>query len=198
MICLQETLLVDPDQNTLSSLGWSSEDSLIYLNASCRSGGIPLAWKETFFALQAECRGRHLVAACLMNRADGRYYVFASAYNPSISIARGELWEDLIQMCETFPSHPVLIGGDFKVTLAAEDRPNGMGGRDLGSVQFRDTLFRLDLVAIGPSNHRFTWGGPASQSRIERFLCSPALIDVFPLAVVTSLPRPLSDHSPLA
>ena len=31
----------------------------------------------------------------------------------------GELWEDLIQMCETFPSHPELIGGDFNVTLAA-------------------------------------------------------------------------------
>ena len=61
----------------------------------------------------------------------------------------------------------MLIGGDFNVMLAAEDRPNGMGGRDPGSVQFRDTLFRLGLIAMGPSNYRFTWRGLASQSRID-------------------------------
>ena len=133
-----------------------------------------------------------------MNRADGRHYVFASMYGPSISTFQGELWEDLIQMCETFLSHPVLIGGDFNMTLAAKDRPNVTGSRDLGSVHFLDTLFRLDLVAMGPSNHQFTWRDPASQSRIDNYLCSPALINVFPLAEVTSLPRPLSDHSPLA
>ena len=101
-------------------------------------------------------------------------------------------------MCETFPSHLVLIGGDFNVMLAAEDRPKGIGGRDPRSVQFRDTLFRLGLVAMGPSNYRFTWPDPASQSRIDRFLCSPTLINVFPLVEVTSLLRPISDHSPLA
>ena len=82
--------------------------------------------------------------------------------------------------------------------MAAEDLPNGMGGRDWGSVQFRDTLSRLGLIAMGPSNCRFTWRGSASQSRIDRFLCSTTLIDDFPLVEVTSLLWPLLDHSPLA
>ena len=96
-------------------LPWLGRDaSHVYLSPTCRSGGILLAWNETVFALQAEWRGRHLVAACLTNRADGRQYVFALAYGPLISTSRGELWEDLIHMCETFPSHSMLIGGDFK------------------------------------------------------------------------------------
>ena len=103
----------------------------------------------------------------------------------------------MIQMCETFPNHPVLIGGDFNVTLEAEDRPNGMGGKDPGSVQFRETLLRLCLIEMGPSDRQFTWCGPSSQSRIDRFLRSPSLADAFPLAEVSSLPYPLSDHSSL-
>ena len=81
------------------------------------------------------------MAACLTDQADGCQFVFALAYGPSISTSWGGLWEDMLQMCETFPSHPVLIGGDFNMTLAVEDRPNGMGGRDPGSVQFWDMLF---------------------------------------------------------
>ena len=90
---------------------------------------------------QAEWRGRDLVAACLTDRADGCQFVFALAYGPLIFTSWGELWEDMLQMCETFPSHPVLIGGDFNMTLAVEDRTNGMGGRDPGSVQLWDMLF---------------------------------------------------------
>ena len=85
-------------------------------------------------------------------------------------------------------NHAVLIGRDFNVTLEAEDRPNSIGGRDLGSVQFLEILLRLNLVEMVPSDRRFTCSGPSSQSQIDRFLCSPSLVDVFPLAEVSSLP----------
>ena len=97
-----------------------------------------------------------MAAACLTSRADDRQIVFASVYGPSISTSRGKLWEDMTQMCETFSNHPVLIGGDFNVTLEAEDRPNGMGDRDPSSIQFRETLLRLCLIEMGPSDRRFT------------------------------------------
>ena len=51
---------------------------------------------------------------------------------------------------------------------------------------------------MGPSDRRFTWRGPTSQSRLDRFLCSIELLDRFPLAEVISLPRPLSDHTPIS
>ena len=83
------------------------------------------------------------------------------------------------------------------MTLDAEDRPNNMGGVDLGSTRFREVLAQLGLGELGPADRRFTWHGPTSQSRIDRFLFSPELSDVYALAEVTSLPRPLSDHTPL-
>ena len=84
------------------------------------------------------------------------------------------------------------------MTLAAADRPNGAGGRNPGSAQFREVLAQLGLAEMGPSDRRFTWRGSTSQSWLDRFLCSIKLLDRFPLAEVTSLLRPLSDHTPIS
>ena len=83
------------------------------------------------------------------------------------------------------------------MTLDAEDRPNNMGGVDPGSTRFREVLAQLGLGELGPADRRFTWHRPSSQSRIDRFLYSPELSDIYALAEVTSLPRPLSDHIPI-
>ena len=109
-----------------------------------------LAWKEMLFDRLTEWRGRHVVAACLLRRAYGLH--FASAYEPTIPTVRGELWEDLIQMCGVFPNLPIHIGGNFNVTLATADRPNDTGGRDHGSARFREVLAQLGLGEMGPSD----------------------------------------------
>ena len=90
-----------------------------------------------------EWSGRHVVAARLLRRTDGLHFVFATAYGhtvPMVGGEGGELWEDLIQICGVFLNLPVLIGGNFNVTLVAADRPNDIGGRDQGSVRFREVL----------------------------------------------------------
>ena len=43
----------------------------------------------------------------------------------------------------------------------------------------------------------FTWRGPATQSWLDRFLCSNELLVAFPLAEVSTLSRPLSYHTPI-
>ena len=190
-------MLVTTNQRCWSDLGWGGSDTYVCIDASGRSGGILLAWKTSLFDREEIWRGRHIVAARLTYRADGRNLVVASAYGPSNVSNRGELWEDLTHICETFPNTALLIGGDFNVTLNAEDRPNDLGGNDPGSARFRETLAHLSLGEMGPANQRFTWHGPTSQSRIDRFLYSPELCDIYALAEVTSLPRPVSDHTPL-
>ena len=50
---------------------------------------------------------------------------------------------------------PILIGGDYNMTLAADDRSNGVGGRDPGSAQFQEVLAQLGLAEMGPSDRSF-------------------------------------------
>ena len=197
IICLQETMLASTDHHTWSDLGWGGEATHVCIEANGRSGDVLLAWKASYFDQEMTWCGRHIVAARLVCRADGRHLVIASAYGPAIPMNRGELWEDLLLLCRAFPSMPLLIGGDFNVTLDAEDRPNNMGGVDPSSTRFREVLAQLGLGELGLADRRFTWHGPSSQSRIDRFLYSPELSDIYALAEVTSLPRPLFDHTPI-
>ena len=141
--------------------------------------------------------GRHIAAARLAAREDGSHLVAASAYGPTVVQRREELCEDLSQLCTIFSGSPLIIDGDFNVTLAPEDRPIGMGGCDPSSVQLQNLLTRFGLQEMGPTDRRFTWRGPTSQSRLDRFLCSIEILERFPLAEVISLARPLSDHTPL-
>ena len=141
--------------------------------------------------------GRHVAAARLVVRADGSQLIIASAYGPWVAQRRGELGEDISQRCSLFLEVPIVIGGDLNVTIAPEDRPNDRGGCDPGSAPFRDIINRCSLQEMGPADQRFTWRGPTSQSRLDRFLCSIELLERFPLGLVTALPRPLSDHCPL-
>ena len=53
------------------------------------------------------------------------------------------------------------------------------------------------MAEMGLADCQFTWRGPTSQSRLDRFLCSPELLAAFPLAEVSALHRPLSDHTPI-
>ena len=167
------------------------------IDASGRSGSIILAWKEDPFDRSCTWTGRHVAAAQLVNGKDGFSVVVASAYGLAALTLQSELWEDLAQLHEAFPESPILIGGDFNVTLAASDRPNDGGEQDPGSSQFREVITALGLAEIGPSDRRFTWKGPTPQSRLDRFLCSTKLMAAFPLAKVSALPRPLSDHTPI-
>ena len=195
VICLQETMLASIEHYIWSYLGWGGEAIQVCIDANGRLGGVLLAWKASVFNKEMVWRGRHIVAARLACWADDRYLVIASAYSPAIPTNRGELWEDLTQLCRAFPNIPLFIGGDFNVMLAAEDLPNDMGGLDPGLARFREVLAHLGLDELGLIDRRFTWCGPTSQSRIDRFLYSLEHNDIYALAEVTSLPRPLFDHT---
>ena len=124
VICLHETMLTHPDQRTWTSLGSGSGESQFSIAALGRSSGIILAWKEATFDRSETELGRHVVAACLVNRMDINAIVTASAYGPSAPTLRSKLCKDLVQLCGAFPDTPILISGDYNVTLAADDHPN--------------------------------------------------------------------------
>ena len=142
-------------------------------------------------------KGRHVAAACLLNRRSGTAVVVASVYSPTVQTLWEEFWEDIRLLYGVYPETQILIGSDFNVHLRADDRPNGGGGRDPGSSQFLDVIALLGMAEMGPADCQFTWRGPTSQSPLDRFLCSSELLAAFPLAEVSALPRPLSDHTPI-
>ena len=163
IICLQETMSSQVDQHFWMVLGWGTSGAATCIDASGRSGGLLLAWKEELFEVITTWQGRHIAEAKLVAHADGSHLVLASAYGPTAVQRREELCEDLRHLCTIFSGSPLIISGDFNVTLSPEDCPNGLSGCDPGSAQLRILLARFGLREMGPADWHFMWRGPTSQ-----------------------------------
>ena len=75
-------MLAQLEQRTWTTLGWGSGVAHVAIEASGRSGGILLAWKEELFDNLSTWRGRHVAAAHLKSHRDGTPFVVASMYGP--------------------------------------------------------------------------------------------------------------------
>ena len=164
--------------------------------ATGRSGGVLIAWNEGLYDKEEVWDGQFVVAVKL-SRSDGLKVVVASVYGPVYANRRERLWEELDKVVARFNDTPMLFGGDFNVTLVADDRPDGTGGRDHGSEEFWEFLARAALQEMGPQDCNYTWrseAGPSYRSCLDRFLCLVELMERFSEADVLALPRPISDH----
>ena len=63
----------------------------VAIEASGRSDGILLAWKEDLFDQLSTWRGRHVAAARLKSRRDETFFVVASEYGSTHPSKREEL-----------------------------------------------------------------------------------------------------------
>ena len=198
VVCLQETWMETCEQQDWRMVRGDLLEGYHAVKATGRSGGVVIAWNEGVY--EKEVWHRQFVAAAKLTRSDGLKIVVASVYGPVYGNRRGRLWEELDEVVVRFHDTPLLFGGDFNVTVVANDRPDGTGGRDQGLEDFREFLARAALQEMEPLDCNYTWRsdvGPSYRSRLDRFLCSIELMERFSEADVVALPRPISDHCPI-
>ena len=199
VVCLQETWMETCEPQDWRMVGGDFLEGYHAVKATGRSGGVVIAWNEGLYEKEEVWDGQ-FVAAAKLTRSDVLKIVVASVYGPVYANRRGRLWEELDEVVDRFQDIPLLFGGDFNVTLVANDRPDGTGGRDQGSEEFWEFLARAALQEMGPQDCNYTWhseAGPSYRSRLDRFLCSVELMERFTEADVVALPRPISDHCPI-
>ena len=110
------------------------------------------------------------------------------------------IWRELAGVASIFQRLPLLICGDFNLTLEVKDMPNDMGGSDLDWEDFLGVDIRGGLYREGLVDCVYTWvslKGCSIHSRLDWFLCLVELAERCPLVCVQSLPRLLLDHTQL-
>ena len=162
IICLHETMLSQAYQHFSTVLEWGTSAVATCIDASGQSGGLLLAWKELFEVITT-WQGCHIAVARLAVRADDSHPVATLAYGPTAVQRWDELCEDLSQLCTIFSRIPLIISDNFNITLAPEDRPNGLGGCHPDSAQLWNLFAQFGLQEMGPADQHFTWRGPTSQ-----------------------------------
>ena len=175
-------------------------EGFLAVNAYGRSVGVVVAWNKMVFTKVASKMGQFSVAVKLKRHNDDLEMVGVLIYGLVNVKRRTELWEELGVVAATFQGSPMLMGGDFNVTLEAKDRVNNAGGQDLDLEDFRSFITEAMLQEIGLVNFVYMWRSTdryTLPSQLDRFLCMTELAEKFPLADVHLLPRPLFDYTPI-
>ncbi|RVX03362.1 hypothetical protein CK203_019838 [Vitis vinifera] len=132
------------------------------------------------------------------NCEDGFMWFFTGVYGPTMKRYREPFWEELGAIRGLW-SDPWCIGGDFNVIRFPSERSRV--GRLSGSMRrFSEVLDELALRDLPLQGGPYTWSGGLngqSRSRLDRFLISEDWENHFSGVSQCTLPRPVSDHSPI-
>jgi len=101
--------------------------------------------------------------------------------------------------CQTKMESTLVIGGDFNIICYAHKRRGGRGnGHD--RLEFNSLIDQAELIDLPIADRSFTWSTLQDRlilARLDRVLLSVEWETHFPLTTLRTLPRPISDHTPL-
>ncbi|KAL8150228.1 hypothetical protein V2J09_020036 [Rumex salicifolius] len=164
------------------------------------SGGIWLLWNEENTCIQVLRLNRNFIHARV--KGTDNWFHLIIVYGPPTYMRRQVFWEDL-EACISEISEPLFVGGDFNCIINLDERSGGSRGLSMDSDVFANLINRLELVDLGFSGARFTWGrGVLSNpnrvaKRLDRFLANIQGMTHWNEAEVRHLTSIASDHKPL-
>jgi endonuclease/exonuclease/phosphatase family metal-dependent hydrolase len=91
-----------------------------------------------------------------------------------------------------------MIGGDFNIMRAPEDKSSGEFDPKWPNL-FNVVIESLDLKEFVMSGHQYTWAGAGDNptfEKLDRVLVNTEWEDQFPLTTVEPRERNISDHTP--
>ena len=195
--CVNLLALLEPRQpgsrarNVARKLGWPN---MHIVEARGFSGGIWLFWDdETKFSVLTT--GDQFIHGVIDVGTGNEFFVTLVYGHPNM-ILRRSLWSSLNSICNPEEDRWMIMG-DFNAVTCPEDRNNSSQSSGGVDVSFRNWVLSNDLVDIGFSGPRFTWGRGSSQSRIDRVFVTSKWYEFFSDAHIVHLPKYKSDHSPI-
>ena len=159
------------------------------------SGGIIVVWDKQSFKASMKHKGDRwvLIEGSIIN------YNFECCigviYGHNDRVGRLNMFDELKTKMENI-NKPILILGDFNVTLHSGERTGTVTGiRSM--LEFSEWINDLGLIDIPLHGVRFTWCRNESKSRLDRALCDHEWLRKFPNMNLRGLCRSFSDHNPL-
>ena len=111
-------------------------EGFLAVNANGQSDRVVVLWNEMVFTKVNSRMGQFSVAVKLMRYSYELEVVVVLVYGLENVTKRAERWGELEEMAATFQGSLMVMGGDFNVTLKAEDRRNNTIGQDPDSEGF--------------------------------------------------------------
>jgi endonuclease/exonuclease/phosphatase family metal-dependent hydrolase len=138
------------------------------------------------------------VRLLLSNKSDGFTWNLVVVYGDAQQAGKAPSLVELAHIIQK-ARVPIMITGDFNMTRRASDK-NKPGGFNKWSVLFNYVIAQGELMEIPLSGRIYTWSNnheDPSFELLDMVLVSPSWEEKFPVVIVSTLTRDLSDHTPL-
>ena len=130
MVCLQETMFEKCEPRDWNLVERGFLEGFLAIDATGRSMAMVVAWSEIILS-KVDMWSVQFSTAANLKREDRLGMTVVLVYGRMNVTRRKDLWRELVGVADTFQGSPLLIGGDFNVTLELTDRPNSMGRTDI-------------------------------------------------------------------
>lgn len=175
----------------------SSEYDFDWVDSVGKSGGILSIWNNQVFKKSEVIKARHFLIVIGRWVGIEESVAFANIYGPQAVTDKEKLWEEVLEIKNSKAGKWVVFG-DFNAVRRPDERFNSRYCSRT-AMSFNRFIRDADLHEFNMGGHKFTFfcSTGAKLSKLDRFLVCPGFLNSFSRAVVTALPRELSDHCPV-
>ncbi|KAI5437241.1 hypothetical protein KIW84_023385 [Lathyrus oleraceus] len=163
-----------------------------------RSGGILTLWKKNSFSLVASFVGEGFLGIHVLWSGINLFLV--NVYSSCFIEKKRVFWARLVEFKSKFPEGLWCVGGDFNTVRVKTERKGISNNFNIKEAEdFEGFISSMNLVDVPMINKRFTWYNldGSSCSRLDRFLISEKLFDLWGVGGIVAGDRSISDHCPI-
>jgi hypothetical protein len=161
-------------------------------------GGILVSINKDKFDVLDIKYGNFVLKFKLCNKADNFEWNMAVVYGATQESEKENFLSELERMCDT-ENLPLLLGGDFNI-IRNQSEKNNNSYNDRWPSLFNVVINSLDLGELELFSRQFTWANNLqvpTYEKLDKILVSTDWELKFPTITVQSLPRGISDLTPL-
>jgi ribonuclease HI/exonuclease III len=201
ILLLQETKMGQQEVLRTLSKVWKGCQGVAG-NSRGASGGICTLWDSSRIDMISTHICMHWIHTKVHHKSTGCQVSIFNIYAPQILGEKIQCWDSLQTYLQQNQLTNIILGGDFNVTLAQDEKRGGSIVRDPAREWVEDIATAWDLLDIKPTKGRYTWTnkriGPGHiAARLDRFLVQSSFLVLGLKTTSKILPHSVSDHKPI-
>ncbi|GKB93871.1 RNA-directed DNA polymerase, eukaryota, partial [Tanacetum coccineum] len=171
-------------------------DHVVSSSVGC-SGGIVCVWDPTMFVKDHVSKSNYFITLMGTWTPTSSKLLIISVYAPQELFEKRELWEYLHCIINRWDGETVIMG-DFNEVRSERERFGSIVNQQ-GSAAFNNFISSTGLIDLPLDGYAFTWShkSASKMSKLDRFLLSEGLMELFPQLSAICLDKNLSDHRPI-
>ncbi|GJY84363.1 RNA-directed DNA polymerase, eukaryota [Tanacetum coccineum] len=196
-LSLQETKMVSLDVFVIRAFWGNIVFDFATSSARGRSGGILCVWDKSVFQKKRVSSTDHCLCVEGTWLASNSDLLFMSVYSPQDLVHKRTLWSYMAGIINRWHGE-VIIMGDFNEVRYASKR-HGSVFHATNAAEFNTFIANSHLNDIPLGSYSFTWSDKyaSKMSKLDRFLVSNGILNLFSNLSGLILHRHISDHRPI-